>query len=114
MNSNILKIGSFICIIFMLSACTNRLGNTGQMQIYYIPSPEPEWIREGDPIEFEGELWYPHDGVENLLDAEVYLLGEYQGIQFFVEKIDVRPYNRLYTKFGRNSFRYYERNTIDD
>lgn len=81
----------------------------GPMQIYPAPSVEAEWIRGGTPIEFEGELWFPADGTENLLDTEVYVVGEYKGVQIFVAKEDVRPYNRLYTKFGRNKFRYFEK-----
>jgi len=33
--------------------------------------------------------------------------GEYRGVSFFVEKIDVRPYDKIFTKFGRNKFRVY-------
>ena len=83
------------------------------MQTYPVQSTEPVWIRNGEPIEFEGELWYPMDGVETLLDAEVYILGEYRGVQFFVDKVDVRPYDRLYTKFGKNAFRYFEKREHD-
>ena len=79
------------------------------MDIYRFPSIEAEWIQNGDPIEFEGELWYPTDGVENLLDSEMYLVGEYRGVQFFIEKTDVRPYDRLYTKFAQNRFRYFQK-----
>lgn len=84
-------------------------GNTGKMPTYVIPSKEASWIRNGEPIEFEGELWYPYDGTEVLQDTEVILAGEYRGVQFFVDRIDVRPYNRLYTKFDRNVFRFFEK-----
>ena len=75
---------------------------------------EAEWIRNGQPIEFEGELWFPADAIENLLDSEVYLVGEYRGVQIFVEFADVRPYNRLYTKFAKNKFRFFEKKEKDD
>src|SRR5437868_1518211 len=81
---------------------------------FRIPQKEADWIIEGKPLEFEGELWYPRDAVDILLDSEVSLLGEYQGVQFFVEKIDVRPYDRLYTKFGRNKFRIFIKKAPDD
>lgn len=71
---------------------------------------EAAWIREGEPIIFEGTSWYPQDDIENLFENELYLLGEYQGVEYFVEKMDVRPYNRLYTKFGKNRFRLFEKN----
>ncbi len=70
---------------------------------------EPEWIRNGEPIIFEGETWYPADSIENLLDSEVYLMGEYNGTQLFVEYTDVRPYDRIYTKFAKNKFRFFEK-----
>ena len=76
-------------------------------QVYPIPTEEAEWIVKGQPIEFEGERWDPEDYVDLLLDSEVALAGESQGVQFFVEKIDVRPYDRLYTKFGLNKFRVF-------
>jgi len=70
---------------------------------------EAEWIRNGQPLEFEKEFWCPTDIVENLLDDEVYLMGEYRGVQIFVEKSDVRPFERLYTKFGKHKFRVFEK-----
>ena len=74
---------------------------------------EIEWIRNGEPIIFEGEKWYPADGVETLLDSEVMLMGSNRKIQFFIYKVDVRPFERLYTKFGKNRFRYWEREEND-
>jgi len=89
-------------------------GNEGQMQSFPYHMVEPGWIRNGEPIEFEGEMWYPQDGVESLLDSEVIYLGEYREVQYFIEKVDVRPYDRLYTKFAKNKFRYFERKISDD
>ena len=84
-------------------------GNIGDVQSYPFPSVEAQWIKNGEPVEYQGELWYPQNGIEALLDSEVYLLGEYKNVQFFAEKIDVFPLERIYTKFGRNKFRYYEK-----
>jgi hypothetical protein len=92
----------------VLLGCQATTGNVGQMQSYAFDTLEPQWIRNGEPLLFEGEKWYPTDGIENLLDNEVYPVGEYRGVKFFVEKVDIRPYNRLYTKFGKNKFRYFE------
>ena len=77
-------------------------------------SVEATWIREGQPIEFEGERWYPLDADDNLLDSEVYIVGRYQEVEFFVDRVDVRPYNRRYTKFGRNKYRAFEKKSKDD
>ncbi len=95
--------------VLFLMGCGGNIPKEERLEIYQAPELEAEWIRKGEPLEFEGELWYPVDGVENLLDSEVYLLGEYRGVQFFLEKTDVRPYDRLYTKFGRHRFRYFQK-----
>ena len=100
---------SLLSIVVFLHGCGPK-GNVGQLQSYGTLNEEPLWIRNGEPIIYEEEMWYPIDGVESLLDQEVQVLGEYQGVQFFVEKIDVRPLNRLYTKFSRNKFRIFEKN----
>ncbi len=92
-----------------LVGCQTSSGNVGQLQRYMVPSSEADWIRNGEPIIFEGAQWYPVDDVEILQDTEMYILGKYRGVQFFVEKIDVQPYNRLYTKFGKNKFRFFEK-----
>lgn len=76
---------------------------------YAYPEVEALWIRDGQPLEFNDELWYPERNVEVFRDEEVDLVGEYQGTPFFVEKIDIRPFQRLYTKFGRNKFRSFEK-----
>lgn len=96
-------------LFFFLVGCTPLTGNVGNLPIYSIPTVETDWIRKGEPIEFEEELWYPQDSVEILTDSEVYLLGEFKGVQFFVERVDVRPYDRVYTKFGRNKYRIFEK-----
>ncbi len=98
----------FAFAVFLLSGCTSTSGNVGQLQNYRAPSIEAEWIRNGEPIDFESQKWFPTDYVESLIDADVYLIGEYRTVEFFVEKQDVRPYNRLFTKFGKNKFRLYE------
>ena len=82
---------------------------------YLLPSSgEAEWIRNGEPIEFEGEPWFPQDDIEILLDSEVHAVGESRGVEFFIDQADVKPYQRLYTKFGRNKFRAFERKTNHD
>lgn len=96
----------------VLSGCKSTTGNSGSVQSYRVLEGEAEWIRNGEAIEYEGDWWYPQDGVESLLDSEVYLLGEYRGVQFFSDKVDVKPYERIYTKFNKNMFRYYKKKTI--
>jgi hypothetical protein len=69
---------------------------------------EPVWIRNGEPIVFEAEDWFPVDEVENLLDSEVYEAGTYRDVPFFIEKTDVRPFERIYTHFSKNRYRAFE------
>ena len=100
--------GVLLGLALLASGCGHTKGNAGNLQTYVIPKEEPLWIRQGDPLVFEGRRWYPQDNVEVLKDSELRPLGEYRGTQFFVEKVDVRPYRRLYTKFGPNLFRVFE------
>lgn len=99
----------FICTLFLIGCNATLRGNDGQMQSYMVPEKEASWIRNGEPIVFESEAWYPQDDVESLKDSEMLFLGDYRGVQFFVYRVDVRPYERLYTKFGKNKFRYFKR-----
>lgn len=104
-----------VCILIagiLFLGCRSTRGNAGRMSVFSVAKSEAEWIRNGEPIEFEGEMWYPVDGIEGLQDSEVYILGEYRGVQYFVDKVDVRPYDRLYTKFDKNKFRYFEKRKI--
>ena len=94
-------------ILFITMGCNRVLVEGEQPQTFRLPVAEAEWIRNGEPLEFEGKLWYPQDDLENLVDSEVYLLGEYTGVQIFSEKQDIRPLNRIYTKFGRNKYRLF-------
>ena len=100
------KIFYFI-LCMSLFGCSQLERNTGNMAKFLIPDVEAEWIQNGEPILFEGVKWYPQDRFDVFLDAEVYLKGEYEGAQFFVQKIDIRPYAKIFTKFGRNKFRIF-------
>lgn len=99
----------FCCFSLFIFGCTGTTGNDGQLQSFPIAGLEADWIRNGEPIVFEDETWYPSDGIEVLMDSEVLLKGEHRSVQFFVEKTDIRPYDRLYTKFSRNQFRFFEK-----
>ncbi len=100
----------FGLLFIVMSGCSGKVkGNIGHMENYRFPPNEAEWIRNGEPIKFEDGSWYPQDGFDILLDSEVFLLGEYREVQFFAQRVDIRPYNMLYTKFGRNKFRVYKR-----
>lgn len=100
--------------LILVSGCSGMKGNDGNVTTYKIPVGEPEWIRNGEPLEYDGVLWYPMDSVDVLLDSEVILLGQCRDVDFFAQTVDVKPYNRLYTKFGRNKFRVYLQRSGDD
>ncbi len=106
--------GVMIVLVFFNSGCFSLSGQNKSAMLYSVVSPEPEWIRNGEPIEFEGELWYPRDTVDILTDPEVLPLGKYRGIAFYLQTVDVRPYERIYTKFGKNKFRVFETKSSDD
>jgi len=105
----LLVFAGILMIALTTAGCQSTGANSGRVQSYSISSVEAEWIRNGEPIEFESGLWYPADGVESFLDSEMRLMGTHQGVEFFVDKVDVRPFNRLYTKFGKNKFRFFEK-----
>lgn len=71
---------------------------------------EPQWIKNGEPIIFENQKWYPRDIIETLLDEEMFNIFTYNGEKIYIEKKEVRPYNRLYTKFGKLKYRLFEKN----
>ncbi len=96
-----------IVAVFFLAGCGSS-GNSGLIQSYPYPNVEAKWIRDGEPIIYEGKRWFPQDDVEVLTDPEMALIGEYRGAQIFVAKSDVKPFRRLYTKFDFNKYRYYQ------
>ena len=92
-----------------MTGCQTTGNKPARARNFSSTSLEADWIRNGEPIEFENELWFPADGVEGFLDSEMRLVGEHKGVEFFIDKVDVRPFNRLYTKFDKNKFRFYEK-----
>ena len=69
---------------------------------------EPEWIRNGEPVEIEQASWYPTDEVERLMDNEVFQIGKYKDVPVFIERVDVKPYARVYTRFEKGRYRAFE------
>jgi hypothetical protein len=108
-----MKVNEFVVacsIMFLLSGCAFISGGSDKSLTSSYPVTEPEWIRDGQPIEFENVPWYPTDDVEGLLDSEVYQVGEYKGVVFFIDKVDVKPFDRIYTRFAKNRYRAFEKN----
>lgn len=97
----------WLMVLVSFVGCSRNVGNTGQVYSFPVASVEATWIRNGEPIEFEGKRWYPQSDVEVFQDFEMLPLGAYRGVSFFAPKVDIRPYKRVYTKFGHNQFRYF-------
>lgn len=110
MNTFYRKLSLFFIVglAAVVLGCAGRAGNNGNVQSYSFPNVEPDWIRNGESLKYEDTAWYPEDGIESLTDDEVLPIGDYRGVKIFVEKTDVRPYERIYTKFGVNKFRYFK------
>jgi len=103
-----------MCVLFFCAGCVGtNSGSNGQWERYPAPAVEAPWIRNGEPVIYEGKQWFPVRDVEVLLDSEVYQIGEYRGVQIFVDKIDIKPYDRIYTKFTKAKYRYFERHKDD-
>ena len=107
-------VGLIAVLALFNGGCSSSMGNEGNISTYKIVNPEPDWIRNGEPLEFESELWYPRDSLDILLDSEVMVVGDFRGLQIFIQAVDVRPYNRVFTKFGKNKFRVFETKTKND
>ena len=104
-----------MCVVFLCAGCSalNSSNNNGQLESYPAPVIEASWIRNGEAIVYEGKQWFPVRDIEALLDQDVYQIGEYKGVQIFVDKTDVKPYERIYTKFAKAKYRYFERSKND-
>ena len=75
----------FIVLCFSLLGCSHIERNVGHMGKFAVPDIEAEWIQNGEPVKFEEKLWYTQDRFDVLLDSEVFLKGEHQGVPFFIE-----------------------------
>lgn len=103
------KIGFItVAVVISISGCSTSPSKIGSRTSYAAPL-EAGWIRDGQSLEFEKEPWYPTDNVENILDSEVYKVGLYRNLDILVESTDIRPYDKLYTKFGKNKYRLFEK-----
>lgn len=102
-----------LMLLCVTAGCVPLSKTPSAAQVYPFPETEPEWIRNGEPLEFEKELWYPQDDIALLLDPEVLRVGSYRDVEVFVSKTDVRPYRWLYTKFDKNKFRVFEKGVKD-
>ena len=73
------------------------------------PIKEAPWVREGMPIMFQEYAWYPTEDIETLLDSEMEYQGEYNQVPFYIEKRQIKPFSRIYTKFGNHRYRIFKK-----
>jgi hypothetical protein len=100
------QFGIFLVSLFfiILSGCTSTSGgNYGRDYALR----EADWIKEGKPIIFDSRTWNPTEYIENHLDSEMDYVGEFQKVPFYVERRQIKPYNRIYTKFDYHKYRLF-------
>lgn len=68
---------------------------------------EAAWIKDGKPILYDNKSWYPTEFIENHLDKEMEYIDSFQKVPFYVERRQIRPYDRLYTKFDYHKYRMF-------
>ncbi len=113
MKQKLIRVVSIIFIGINIGGCASE----SKKDSGWVPNntfTEAAWIRNGETLVFEGGVWNPQDSVENILDSEVYPLGEYQGSQIFAEYTDVKPFDQLYTRFAKNKYRLFQKKATND
>lgn len=68
---------------------------------------EAGWVKEGKPIIFGSSSWYPTEYIENHLDAEMEYVDQFQNVPFYVERRQIKPFDRIYTKFDYHKYRLF-------
>lgn len=94
----------FVLLVFMAVGCAGGQA-VGRRADYAIK--EADWVREGKPVIYENKNWYPSEYIENHLDNEMERIGEFQEVPFYVERRQIKPFNRLYTKFDYHKYRLF-------
>jgi hypothetical protein len=95
---------NLICILTVLFL----FGCASSKPISTLSYSEPNWVREGEAIELEGKSWYPLDVIEHFQDDEMLRVGEFRNESVYVERRDVKPYDRLYMKIDVLTFRAFQ------
>jgi hypothetical protein len=96
-------IALFLILIFSLAGCA--AGYLNKPHDY--TTKEADWIRNGQPITYDNKKWYPTEYIENHLDVEMEYAGEFQKVPFYVERRQIKPFNRIYTKFDYHKYRLF-------
>ncbi len=109
-NKGFIFIALMLCAIIFTGCATGSWSR--RSKDYAIK--EADWVREGKPIIYESKSWYPTEYIENHLDKEMEYIGEFQQLPFYVELRQIKPYNRVYTKFNYHKYRLFTLKEEDD
>jgi hypothetical protein len=108
MGQRIWVTGMVFSVLLALGGCQTMQSGPDASAMAGLERGEPGWIVNGEPISFEGNAWFPTDEVERFLESEVFRLGVYREVPFFVDRTDVRPFERIYTRFAPGRYRAFE------
>ncbi|MFH1202472.1 MAG: hypothetical protein V1674_06255 [Candidatus Omnitrophota bacterium] len=105
------RVGSIIFLGLVIFGCVSYA--PGKFRGDF-PVKEDSWIREGEPLIFENKPWHPTEDIEILLDSEMDLMGVYKNVPFYVEKRQIKPFDRIYSKFGNHRYRMFKQKETND
>lgn len=94
----------FALLILSFAGCA--ASQSGSFSREY-KSKEAGWIKEGKPIIFEARSWYPTEYIENHIDSEMDYVDQFQNVPFYVERRQIKPFDRIYTKFDYHKYRLF-------
>ncbi len=97
-----------ILVILVSAGCMRPPQSVNTLAEASLPLTEPVWVHNGEPIEMEGGVWFPTREVERFMDSEMFLIGKIRDTNVYVERTDVKPYARLYTRFDQGRYRAFE------
>ncbi|MEW6008659.1 MAG: hypothetical protein AB1629_03400 [Candidatus Omnitrophota bacterium] len=103
-----------ILVLFLAIVLAGCAGSYAARRNIDYAIKEAEWIKDGKPLIYDNKSWYATEFIENHLDNEMEYVGEFQNAPFYVERRQIKPYNRIYTKFDYHKYRLFlERKPTD-
>ncbi len=96
-----------ILVVFLAVVLAGCIAGSGGRRNVDYAIKEAGWIKDGKPIIHDNRSWYPTEYIENHLDGEMEYVGEFQSVPFYVERRQIKPYNRVYTKFDYHKYRVF-------
>lgn len=100
-------------LLFFISSLLGCVAGSSSRRYGDYAMKEADWIKEGRPLINKNNKWYPTEYIENHLDSEMEYVGEFQQVSFYVERRQIKPYNRIYTKFEYHKYRRFTKKNHD-